>query len=617
MLKFVPLLLIPSLLLFAQDDLSSLLNTYESQSALHNKTKDESSGHLIIYSRLDLDKMQADTLNDVLKSTRNFNLQQGVKGNTVLQRTGASCASTGCIRVYVNDHEMSSAINGSALEIFAEYDLGHVDHIEIYIGGSGIKFGNEYGFVTVKIYTKDPQRDKGGFISTSYGTNNSYSAEAFHAGVTNNDLEYLLYAKKSDADRGTISHLGSSVPRYSENINIYTTIKRENDFTFELSSYETKHDAFAGVGMQKTPDVSKVYSKYQYATFTKYFDTLKLQASYAQEQNGIENKDSSGIRLSDASITNYLNVNFKNSVFKLGMENSHTFSNSNLLYGLSFQRKAVDLKTGTYLGVDSIGIYSGYLEYGYDINEDNLLVATGKYSHFKHSGYSRSDNLYETRIGLVSLLSQDLTFKAFYSHNYVYPAIAEMTQFAKPVSGNPELKPMETNAYSAELVFTKEEHKLGLMYMQMNINNPIQVNAQRTYFNVSDRATFNDYSVDYMYTLNKNHKLLLEYYFTKHNRPSTASPGAGGFVKLFNTFGKFDIYNELIYREGYYSKGSLMQIKDGYDWTASIRYNLNQEWTLALKGENLLDKSITSPVRGLYPIETIDKRVTVYATWSY
>ena len=620
MFKFISKILIPPLLLsthlFAQDDLSALLDTYESESALHNTTKDESSGHLVIFSRLDLDKMQADTLNDILKSTRGFNLQQGIKGNIVLQRAAASCASTGCVRIYINDQEMSSAINGSALEIFGEYDLGHVDHIEVYTGGSGIKFGNEYGFITIKIYTKEPKRDKGGFFSTSYGSQDSYGLEAFHAGVSENNLEYLLYAKKSDIDKGTISHSGSSVPRYSENMNVYTTLKKENDFTFELSSYETEHDALAGVGMQKTPEISKVYSKYQYATFTKYFDNLKLQASYAQEQNGIENKDLNGIRLSDKSIINHLNVNFKNSVSKVGFENSYKSENGNLIYGANFQRKEIDLKSGTYTGVDSISIYSGYLEYGYDFNENNLLVATGKYTHYKHQGYERSDSLYEARLGLISLLSENITFKSFFSHNYVYPAIAEMVQFSKPVNGNPDLKPMEINTYSAELVYTKEEHKLGLMFMQMNITDPIQINSQQMYYNMDVRASFNDYAIDYAYTFNKDHKLLVEYYFAKHNRPRTSSPGAGGFVKLFNTFGKFDIYNELIYREGYnfYNR---MQIQDGYDWTSSIRYKINREFTVGIKGENLLDKSITSPIVGLFPVETVDKRVTIYATWSY
>lgn len=516
-----------------------------------------------------------------------------------------------------NDHEMSSAVNGSALEIIAEYDLGHVDHVEVYLGGSAIKFGNEYGFVTIKIYTKDPKRENGGFVATSYGSRGSHSLEAFHTGVSENALEYLLYAKKKYDDKGEISNQGYSVPRYSDNINIYANIKKEDDYILELSSYMTDHDALAGVGIQKTPELSEVYSDYKYISFSKYIDGLKIQASYSQEQNGVHSKDPNGIKLNDGSIVNELDVEFENSLAKLSVENVHKLDDLNILYGISYQQKKADSKNEAFFGVDTLDIYSAYLEAEYELNDENLIFATGKFSHYKHQGYSRSDNLYEARLGFVSLLAESLTLKAFVSHNYIYPSISELIQFNKIVNGDPELKPMEVDNYSGELIYIHENHNLSFMYMQMHIRDPIRVNAQQMHYNWDVHAVFHDYGFDYTYTFNQDHKLMLEYYFTEHNRPSTASPGAGGYVKLFNTVGMFDIYNELIYREGYYSKGSLMHVKDGYDWTASISYEVNKELSLALKGENLLDKSIASPIKGLYPVEVADRSVMLYATWSY
>jgi len=56
MIKYLLFLLLStSSVLLASDDLSSLLDDYEDKSQLHNKTKAESAGHLIIYSRDDLD----------------------------------------------------------------------------------------------------------------------------------------------------------------------------------------------------------------------------------------------------------------------------------------------------------------------------------------------------------------------------------------------------------------------------------------------------------------------------------------------------------------------------------------------------------------------------------
>lgn len=615
MFKYILLLLIP-LIIFAEDDLSLLLSNYESQSQLYKKTKDESAGHLIIYSRKDLDRMQAQVLKDVLKSVRYFSVQEGTRGNLGLQRAGAACTNAGCIRVYVNDQEMSSSITGSALMLYGEYDLGHVDHIEVYLGGSALKFGHEYGFVSIKIYTKDSKREDGGFVGTSYATDSSFGLEAFHAGVSD-DIEYLLYAKKKDIDKGKISNQGYEVPRYSESINIFASLKKENDYIFEVSSYEHEHDAFAGLGIQKTPTSSYSDTMYRYISFTKYFDTLKFKVSYAQEENGINNIDDNGIMLYDRSVVNELDTQFKNDIYKLSLEDSISFENSTLLYGIDYQKKCIDYTSGVYQGINGLSIYSGYLEYEYNFDDNNLFVATGKYEHYEHHGYDRNDDLYQGRLGLVSLLSDDITFKAFYSQNYIFPATDELIVFPMVRAGSPDLKAMKVGSYSAELIYIYDKHQLGLMYMQMNLYDPIHLDKNFTYYNKSFHAVFDDYALDYSYNFDRDNKLMLEYYFSKHNRPADTSSKSGGYVKLFNTLGLVDIYNEFVFREGYLDGRSATNLEDGYDWTVAITYNMSKEFTLAFKGENLLDKSIASPVKGLYPIQSFEQRFSIYANWYY
>ena len=54
------------------EDIGALLGAYQRASELSNKTKDESAGSLIIYTRDDLERMQANTLKDIIKSLRFF-----------------------------------------------------------------------------------------------------------------------------------------------------------------------------------------------------------------------------------------------------------------------------------------------------------------------------------------------------------------------------------------------------------------------------------------------------------------------------------------------------------------------------------------------------------------
>lgn len=615
--KITLLWLVSFTLLLGDGDLDVLLGQYESQSSLYHKTKNEGAGHLILFSRHDLDKMQAHSLKDILKSIRFFTLQEGGIGDLNLQRAGASCVNSGCIRAYINNQEMSSAVSGGALETIAEYDLGHVDHVEIYLGGSAMKLGNEYGFVTIKIYTKDPKREQGGDIAASYGSKGSNSLEALHTGMSDNNIEYLLYAKKNHNDKDDITNKGFVIPRYSDTANIYGSIKKENDYMVELSNYEIDRDALAGFGKNKTPEMSNLQASYRHISLTKHLDSVKLQASYAQEKREFYAKDPSGIKLNNGITVNEFGVSFDNTIAKLNLENTHAWDEWEILYGVSFQQKDINLESKTYKGLDALNIYMGYLESQYAINENNLLLGSAKFSQFQHKGTPRRDDLYEARLGFVSLLPKGTSLKTFVSYNYVYPDIKELIVFDQPIGGNPDLKPMKVDNFSAELTHTYENHTISLMYSRRHLGDVIKINAKPAYYTLDVHAQFNDYGLDYTYTFDQNHKLMLEYYFTQHNRPTTESPEAGGYLKLFNTVGKFDIYNELIYREGYYSAAASMSIKDAYDWTASIAYEINKQFSVALKGENLLDKSITSPIKNVYPVKLNDRSVMLYATWSY
>lgn len=623
-MKKLALLLLSTAVLFAQDDLSLLLEQYEEQSALHHKTKVESSGHIIMYTRDDLDRMQAYFLKDVMKSIRYFNLQNDSLDGASLQRAGAYCENAGCIRIYVNDQEMSSAISGSALTIFGEYDLTHIDHIEIYLGGNAISFGNEYGFITIKMYTKEPKREQGTLIGASYGTNDSYGVRAFHTGVTQEGYEYLLYANKNLTKKDPFDYNDNELERYNDNHNIYASISQKDNFTLELSNYKHHHDALAGWGDQMTPDEVEFTSTYEYLTFTKYFGDLKILASYAQEDIQFENSDPNGITLYDGNITNSLESRFENTITKIGLQHKAQFDEHNFIYGVEYQSKKVDLtkfqtdihSDSVYEGADGLDIYSAYLEYAYQINESNLFLVTGKWEHYAHRGYDRSDEQYQTRAGLVSLFNENITFKGFVANNYIYPALYELGTFPRPVEGNPELEPMHILNYSTELIYNDGTHQLSLMYMQMNIQEPIKVKNQ-SYFNKDVFAIFNDYAIDYTLHLNKDHKAMLEYYWTDHNREGDMSPPAGGYFKLYNTFGAIDIYNELIYRKEYETRFFKEFVPNGWDWTASLSYHFNENLTTSIRGQNILDKASKAPIGNGIQVEAIDQRVTLHVEWFY
>ena len=629
MIKYLLFLLLStSSVLLASDDLSSLLDDYEDKSQLHNKTKAESAGHLIIYSRDDLDKMKAYTLNDILKSTRSFSLQETSFGQTGLQRAGATCTYAGCVRLYINNQELSSITNASALMIFKNYDLSLIDHIELYISGNAFSFGNEYGFITIKLYTKTPSREKGTLITTSIDKDSNKKFNFLNAGILYNDYEYLLFGNTNKNTYDSIYNNNHEIKRFDDISNVYLTVSKKNDFNIELSKYKTNNDILTGAGVFNTPIDSYQEAIYSYFTYTKYYNNTKIEASYAKEENYTQSLDNGGIVLADNKGTiNKMVQEFKNSVTKLSIQNNSIINNHSLLYGIDYQNKKLnlvrlehddsDLKD-TFQSANQLKLYSVFLEDSYSINSDNIIIATGKYELYDHIGVDKKDEISQTRLGFVSLLNNNVTLKGFATDNYVYPSAKEFSLYSRVVDGNPDLKPIHVNNYSTELIYKKNKHKVNLLYMKMVIQDPIKINPQTMhYFTPANiNAKFYDTSIDYQYKLNNNHKIKLQYYWTHHNRSFNASPLAGGFIQLSNSLGKFDFYNEIIYKKGYTSQKNII-IKNGYDYTSAITYKLSRALTVTLKGENLLNKAISSPVSGIEPVQTSQKQTNLRIEWFF
>ncbi len=181
-------------------------------------------------------------------------------------------------------------------------------------------------------------------------------------------------------------------------------------------------------------------------------------------------------------------------------------------------------KSSLYKGTETLDIYSLFLEYEYEYSDELLFVSTLKYEYYKHDYNSRVDEQFQFRLGAVSLLNDEFTFKAFYSNNKVYPALASLAQFPYPRTGNPTLKAMSIENYSSELIYNTDKHRASLGYSTFAISDPIKLNETNTYFNGSKTVTFKDFFINYTYLPNKDHKIMLEYYSSTRDVSSAVSP---------------------------------------------------------------------------------------------
>jgi len=105
------------------------------------------------------------------------------------------------IRLYVNDHDMTSASFGSALTLWSDMPVEYIDHIEVYKSASSVEFGNEPGSVIIKLYTKKPEREEGGKARLIADQRGSTEADLYYAHTTREGLSYFFF-ERDGASRG-------------------------------------------------------------------------------------------------------------------------------------------------------------------------------------------------------------------------------------------------------------------------------------------------------------------------------------------------------------------------------------------------------------------------------
>ena len=184
--------------------------------------------------------------------------------------------------------------------------------------------------------------------------------------------------------------------------------------------------------------------------------------------------------------------------------------------------------------------------------------------------------------------------------------------FTPPMyNANPDLDSSTIDMLSGELEYKTKKNRLVFGFAYKDIDNAIYLDkVTKMYMNKDANSNFHRYYVRAEHYFNLENKIIVEAF--KAFKAEYGSPGSGALVQIFNTIGKFDIYNELVYREDItldYGMGDF-KIDEGYDYTLSIAYDINKHIKLKAKGENLLNKAIKTPIdpQGLVQVPAIERR---------
>jgi len=585
MKKLVSFLLLFSFL-FASN-ISMLLNKIEKTEDLSTKTMQESAGISYVITRYQLDMMQAKYLADVLKHTV-IGYSENRYALTDPWNSAFVPYNTIGIRIFLDNQELTTAKYDNALFLYGKIDLTFIDHIEIYYMSPTYELSPEPAYVLIKLYSKKAKRDEGFRLSASYGTYNSNSQVVDYARVGSYNV-YTHFSRDSIRHK-EIEYKDTTLNR--DSLSYHALMSIYNDKThYLLSTIYYKQNAFLGLSLDGNIDKSLITTKYiHFGIDHNILDNLHLKYSFdytldesefAQDNTPVFYSVQYNIPLYDLDVEGYGNVNTLELIYK------KRCSKNKFITGISYRNKRMNFTKirlnsfeTEYNGIKSQNIYTAFVENNLQYLQNSILTLGASFSFY--DSHSEDKRLKQYKVGNTFLFTKDDIFKVFYYHYefgvppYLIATLYGITSHAKSQKTDVfigKYKKLLNLNDSIEFIYMYAKHYNYLLYTQNgleSIENPMHMKI----FNIRYHKNYNEIN-DFILDMSD---MLFEDFPVKSMRR----------VVVLNThrYKRFDFFESVVYRYSNFYDSS----KNGYDVNFGVKYNVNDNLTLSLKGQNILNK---------------------------
>ena len=595
---FVLFIILP-LVLFG-NELDALLDDYKQASDLSTRTKDECAGNIIIYTRYDMERMQVESLKDILKSLRFFAYVENRMAKTDIYNGDPLSYYSQTVRIYLNDTELLTSLTGSGLIMFGDMEMDFIDHVEIYQGFPSFDFGIEPATVVIRLYSKSTEHDEGGRIKAQVGSYGTNKQNVYYAGAEE-EYEYFFYANRNDEKKDEYEHDGEILKRDKRTERFYASVNNEQH-KLELHVQKISADAFLGSLVGGVPSSTTIDSQFvNIATQSKFMnDSLVITFSYIDEEEDLDYNYNTPLGV--PSVGAYINTfdhKIYQEAFTASMKKLWSIDSHDISVGLQYRYKHFDIsdyKFGfttpptiippyqkTY---DTQNIYSFFIQDEMSLNNNNLLSLSFMNQCYDRNKDANHINTMQMRLG-YTYSKDELVSKTFISRQEFAP---EPYMVISPAYGNIDLDPDIYTSIYQEFSYTLPKFIYKTVFgAGYNEHAPILNTAGQVHNN---EHNVNGYfaSLEFTYKFRDKDKLELQanaFYIENPLKNYELIRHYNYMARLLNTVGKFDIFNELVAHTGYAEQSS------SYNYSMGIRYEATRDLHFAFKGENLFDDSLT------------------------
>ena len=596
-MKALLIILIFVLFSYAQG-IDSLLNKYEKESELSKKTKDESAGSLVIYTRDDLERMQVESLKDILNSLHFFSYAENrLAQPDILNQDPISYYSKG-IRVYLNESELLSPIAGSGLILFGDMEMDFIDHVEIYIGFPSFEFGVEPATMVIRLYSKTAEHDEGGRVKATLGTYGTNKQNVYYTNKED-DFSYFIYANRTDDKKDTYIHDGETLRRDLQTNRFYGSLSTTNH-RIELHALKSEGDMFLTSAVGNVPrDTYKGADFIGLSTNSKFLDdSLTLNLSYTNSVNDFSSEYPSGvgngIPVSFAPFVEFHSYaqTIKEESFTSSLKKEWDLDSQTITLGVRHRYKHFDLTDLVFSiptspvsqAYKTENVYSIFLEDLININDNNLITLSIMDQEYVRKGEVENQNTVQLRLGYI-----------YTNKNWVAKTFLSSQEFASepymtisPQYGNAELAPEKYTSIIQEVSYSTPNtiSKVFLAYGKYE-NMPI-IDTAFIIQNSQEDVASHLAGAELTLLFSKKDKLELQanYFYLESPYLDDSTTHYNYVIRMLNSINNFDIFNELAIHTGYDN------VDNGYNYSVGVKYELNDDFHINFKGDNIFNSGL-------------------------
>ena len=582
----------------AQERLTELLNKYNCLRI--KRTEDTTLGPVYIFTRDEIEALQANTLADLLKLLPHTSYLPNRYGVESLNMAGLKINIPTYVRLFIDDHEVSSIYSLSPFLTYDEYPLANVDFVKVYYAGLNTKLSSENGPLIIKLYTKEPDKENISFIQGLYDSKRSYNVVFSDSRQISANLSYFVMLSKGEKKFSKFHFNGNDLDRNQERIHAYFKMKYK-DFSLQFSGSKVHRGIWGGLSFDFSPEYGYINSTDMFisAKFKTLEDkSLEFFLSYDQQRRKAEERNDNFLNISYAynrslgyPIYIYDRRNFKKVIFStrkrfkskknelfIGFDSRNYFQDSseNIKYRTVFRQNVKPFY------IKYIHIYSIFAEEQYRFNENLSGYISLKFE--KYNWNKNDDHLNENWKAGLSYKWEKLLFKLFNFNIYIPPSMlnVENSPFHK-------LKPYRITSYVFSADYIPDEKKrLSLHVRKLELKNPIIFNPNiNGYANIPVKEKGYIYVIEYLQKFTSN-KLRGYLWILNKDKLGYYSPRTGANLIWIGKKDNWKYFITFLYKKNI--KVRKTKIPDSYDLSAGVSYHLKSGWTFKIKGENLLNR---------------------------